>query len=63
MHYIILFFISINLFADNVGFKPLPNWLFFTIIIFLILFKVLIGKLIKNRVKKHAKESQEDETE
>ncbi len=61
MYYIIFFLLSINLFADDAGFKPLPNWLFFTIIAFLILSKVLVGKLIKNRVKKQAKESQEDE--
>jgi len=58
MYYIaLIFFYSVNLFADDGGFKPLPNWLFFSIIALLVLSKILIGKLIKNKIKKDDKKS------
>jgi predicted tellurium resistance membrane protein TerC len=56
MYYILfIILISVNLFAGDKDFKPLPNWLFFTIIILLILAKIFIGKLIKNKVKNKVK--------
>ena len=42
------------------GFKPLPNWLFFTIIALLLLSKLLIGKFVRNRIKKEEKDKNKD---
>lgn len=61
MYHIIFFLVSVNLLAEDPGFKPLPNWLFFLIIAFLILSKIVVGKLIKNRVKKEAEEANKEE--
>jgi len=61
MFYILAFLISINLLAEAPSFKPLPNWLFAAVIIFLIFAKILIGKFVKNRIKKEdLKKSEEN---
>ena len=54
MKNIILFlsFYTVSIFGNEPDFKPLPNWLFFTIIAFLIISKILIGKFVRNKVKK-----------
>ena len=63
MFYVLAFLISINLLAEAPGFKPLPNWLFVAVIVFLILAKILIGKFVKNRMKQEdLKKSQENTT-
>ena len=50
-YYILIFLISSTLLAGDFDFKPLPNWLFIAIIVFLIAAKIFIAKFVKNKVK------------